>query len=58
MRGDGKIKREAEKFVISLPDSGKILHKKVGKTFHIFCRMYQKPVDALNPASSKWQITD
>ena len=49
MRGDGKIKREAEKFVIYLPDSGKILHKKVSKTFHIFCRMYQKPVDALNP---------
>jgi len=31
-----KTGRGAEKFVTSLPDSGNSLHKKVGKSFHIF----------------------
>jgi len=31
-----KTGKKAEKFVTSLPDSGKNLHKKVGKSFHIF----------------------
>jgi hypothetical protein len=31
-----KTRKEAEKFVTSLPDNGKSLHKKIGKSFHIF----------------------
>jgi hypothetical protein len=33
-----KTGKWAEKFVTSLPDSGNSLHKKNGKSFHIFAK--------------------
>jgi hypothetical protein len=37
-----KTGKEAEKFITSLPDSGNSLHKKNGKSFHIFAECTKK----------------